>query len=120
MSQCRLYAIPFNCFLVNNIRFNTSYAHWESVDIKSLCNFGKRKLHPSVIAFYLKESVKALMDVRVFYFDKQYITMFMMAYMEAVKKNMKAKMKMIIVKSDFSDVKYINGIYMVAKPPCSI
>ena len=99
-------------------------------------------MHPCVFSFYLKLSVRVLMHVNVEYFEndregvrrqytntflesgvykyRQYINLFMMAYMEMVKEVMKAKLKLIIVKNDFADIKMVprgrDGLAMYSQP----
>ena len=102
---------------------------------QKVCNLLKRKMHPAVFSFYLKLSVKALMDVNVQYFEndrqgrvrhqqvktfldsgiykyRQYINIFMRNYLDMVMKVMKAKIKIIIVKNDFTNVR------MLPRGPC--
>ena len=124
--QSRLYGAPFNSLFRNIMRSNASYAHWENDDIRSTCNYIKRRLHPAVITFYLKECVKALIHVRVLYTQRneegvreryinsmlisdvfkyrQFIMMFITIYMDTMKRVMKHKIKIIIVKNDFINV----------------
>ena len=128
--QSRLYDAPFNSLFRNIMRSNASYAHWENDDIRSTCNYIKRRLHPAVITFYLKECVKALIHVRVLYTQRneegvrerylnsmltsdvfkyrQFIMMFITIYMDTMKRVMKHKIKIIIVKNDFINVKVIS------------
>ena len=60
VSQNQLYVNPFFNFLQNITRSHASYAHWDNGNITSVCNFVKRKLHPSVISHQLR-------NVRVIY-----------------------------------------------------
>ena len=66
--QNQLYVNPFFSFLRNITCCHASYAHWDNADITSVCNFVKRKLHPSIISFYLRESVRLLEDPEVVYY----------------------------------------------------
>ena len=69
ISQSRLYVTPLNSYVMNIINSKASYAHWGDSEIRQVCNLIKRKMHPGVFSFYLKLSVKALMDVNVQYFE---------------------------------------------------
>ena len=72
--QNQLYLNPFFSFLRNVIRSHASYAQWDNAEIAAVCNFIKRKLHPSVISFYLGESVRLLEYLEVVYYknDEEY------------------------------------------------